>query len=463
MKLLKSLLLVIVSVLLYTNSRAQNNNTHPTWILNGNIYEVNVRQYTPEGTFKAFERHLQRLKNMGVQTLWFMPINPISRKDRKGSLGSYYAVSNYEAINPEYGSMDDWKELVTKAHSLGFKVIIDWVPNHTGADHYWLQTHPDFYVKDSIGNAVVPFGWTDTRQLDYTNIEMQDSMIASMRYWLKNSNIDGFRCDVAWNVPGSFWKKCIGELKDTKKDIFMLAEGDKSYLHPSGFDATYPWDMFHMMVKVAKGERPAFALDSVKKLYDTLYPSNGLEMYFTSNHDENSWNKADYETMPGPVHAPFAVFTQTMYHSIPLIYGGQEEPFLRAISFFEKDTIVFKKYQRASFYKKLLLLRKYDPALNSYSAFKKIKTNNDNDVYAYVRYSGKKFVFVLLNLSDKKQTIKLKDKLPNNLDTTTMLFDVMKGVDTKNNFSSSFSLAPWGYTVLMDDDAILEKKISFTK
>jgi alpha-amylase len=465
MHCLKPLFIVLFFIGLFNQVTAQTNfiSNHPAWIMQGNIYEVNVRQYTPEGTFKAFEKHLQRIKNMGVQTLWFMPINPISVKDRKGSLGSYYAISNYKAINPEYGTMDDWKHLVNKAHLMGFKVIIDWVPNHTGADHYWLQTHPGFYVKDSIGNPVIPFGWVDTRQLDYTNMEMQDSMIASMKYWLKNSNIDGFRCDVAWNVPGSFWKRCISELKDTKKDIFMLAEGDKSYLHPSGFDATYPWDMFHMMLKVAKGERPAFALDSVKKMYDTLYPSNALEMYFTSNHDENSWNKADYETMPGPVHAPFAIFTQTMYHSVPLIYGGQEEPFLRAISFFEKDTIVFKKYQRAAFYKKLLLLRKYDPALNSFSAFKKIKTTNDDNVYAYVRYSGKHFVFVLLNLSDKKQTVKLKEKLPDNFGKTTMLFDVMKGGKSKNTFSSSFNLAPWGYVVLMDDDASIEAKAVLSK
>lgn len=196
---------------------------HPAWIMQGNIYEVNVRQYTKEGTFNAFAKHLDRLKEMGVQTLWFMPINPISKVDRKGTLGSYYAVSDYTAINPEFGTLSDWKQLVKSIHTKGMKVIIDWVPNHTGADNRWLTEHPDFFVKDSSGKAAIPYDWADTRQLDYKNRVMADSMIASMKYWLTASNIDGFRCDVAWNVPGSFWRRCIGQLKQVK-NIFMLAE-----------------------------------------------------------------------------------------------------------------------------------------------------------------------------------------------------------------------------------------------
>ncbi|HEY6504271.1 MAG TPA: alpha-amylase family glycosyl hydrolase, partial [Chitinophagaceae bacterium] len=382
---------------------------HPGWIMQGNVYEVNVRQYTPEGTFKAFEQYLDRLKEMGVQTLWFMPINPIGKVDRKGVMGSYYAVSDYTAINPEFGTMDDWKTFVKHAHEMGFKVIIDWVPNHTSADHVWLTTHPNFFVKDSTGKAAIPFDWTDTRQLDYNNNEMQDSMTAAMKFWLRETGIDGFRCDVAWNVPGSYWAKCITELKKVNSNIFMLAEGDKPYLHPSGFDATYPWEMFHMMVKVAKRERPAFALDSIKTRFDTLYPKNGLLLYFTSNHDENSWNKADYATMPGAIHAPFAVFTQTMYNTVPLVYSGQEEPFLDSLSFFYKDTIPFKNYGRAKFYTTLQELRKSNPALASNASFKKINVGDDNALYAYTREAGGKKVFVILNLSGKEQTIKVAD------------------------------------------------------
>jgi glycosidase len=414
---------------------------HPGWIMQGNVYEVNVRQYTPEGTFKAFEKHLDRLKDMGVQTLWFMPINPIGKADRKGAMGSYYAVSDYTAINPEFGTIDDWKTLVKRAHEMGFKVIIDWVPNHTSADHIWLTTHPGFFIKDSLGKAAIPFDWTDTRQLDFTNIEMQDSMIASMKYWLTDTGIDGFRCDVAWNVPGPFWTKCIDELKKVNKDIFMLAEGDKSYLHPSGFDATYPWEMFHKMVSVAKGQRPAFALDSIRNRFDTLYPKNGLELYFTSNHDENSWNKADYATMPGPVHAPFAVFTLTTANSIPLIYSGQEEPFLDSLSFFYKDTIPFKNYGRAKFYKTLLELRTNNSALAANASFKKVLVGDEKALYAYVREADGKKVFVILNLSAGEQTIKVTDASLHGEP-----YNVFMGMKEPLK-DTEWKIEPWGYVV----------------
>ncbi len=345
---------------------------HPDWIMQGNIYEVNIRQYTPEGTFKAFSASLPRLKEMGVQTLWFMPVNPISKVDRKGALGSYYAVSDYYGINPEYGTMDDFKSLVKQAKTMGFKVLIDWVPNHTGADHYWLKTNPDFYVTDSTGKAISQFDWSDTRKLNYKNPVMADSMIQTMKYWLTETGIDGFRVDVAWGLPDEFWQKCIPELKKVNPNLFMLAEADGPQYHKDGFDASYPWTIFHMMNKIAAGERPAFALDSVITAMDTTYPASALRLYFTSNHDENSWNKADYATMPGPKHAPFAVLTQTLARSVPLVYSGQEEPFLDSISFFYKDTISFGKFQRAPFYKTLLELRKSTPALAANASSRKV-------------------------------------------------------------------------------------------
>jgi alpha-amylase len=381
---------------------------HPGWILQGNIYEVNVRQYTHEGTLKAFGKHLDRLKAMGVQTLWFMPLSPISVEGRKGSLGSYYAVSDYTAVNPEFGTMADWIALVNEIHHKGMKVIIDWVPNHTGADNRWLTGHLDFFVKDSSGKAAMAKDWSDTRQLDYNNPVMEDSMIAAMKFWLVQSNIDGFRCDVAWNVPGSFWHKCIPELKKIK-NVFMLAEGDSSYLPKNGFDAVYPWHMFHMMEKIAKGDRPAFGLDSIQKETVARYPANTIQMYFTSNHDENSWNKADYGSFPGKVHAPFAVFTQTMANSVPLIYSGQEEPVLRPLQFFEKDPIEFGKFGREKFYKTLLNLRKDNPALSANASFRKINAGDNKTVYAFVRQKGTNKILVILNLSDKEQSISVKD------------------------------------------------------
>lgn len=414
---------------------------HPEWIMQGNIYEVNTRQYTPEGTFNAFATHLDRLKEMGVQTVWFMPINPISKKDRKGTLGSYYAVADYTGINPEYGTLEDWKSLVKKIHEKNMKVLIDWVPNHTGADHPWLQTHPDFFVKDSTGQAATMFDWTDTRVLDFKNNEMQDSMIAAMKYWVTETGIDGFRVDVAWNVPGEFWKKCIPQLKTVKNDLFFLAEGDKAYLMTSGFDAFYPWEMFHMMVKVAAGDRPAFALDSIKTKYDTTYPKEAIPMYFTSNHDENSWNKSDYATFPGPSHAPFAVFTQTMGGTVPLVYSGQEEPLLRPLPFFEKDSLIFKKLERAKFYTTLQKLRTSNPALAADASFRKIKAGDDKAIYAYVREKSGKKILVILNLSKKEQGITISDK--------TLLgnpYNVFMGT-TEPLGDSEWKIQPWGYVI----------------
>ena len=423
-----------------TNAASETINGHPAWIMQGNIYEVNVRQYTQEGTLQAFAKHLDRLKEMGVQTVWFMPINPISKVDRKGSLGSYYAVSDYTALNPEFGTIADFKQIVQSIHNKGMKVIIDWVPNHTGADNRWLTEQPDFFVKDSAGKAAMAVDWADTRQLNYKNPVMQDSMIAAMKYWVSKTDIDGFRCDVAWNVPASFWRKCIPQLK-SMKSIFMLAEGDSTYLPESGFDAVYPWHMFKMMEKIAKGERPAFGLDSIKRENDEMYPANAIQMYFTSNHDENSWNNADYGTFPGAVHEPFAVFTQTMASSVPLIYGGQEEPVLRALKFFDKDPMTFDKLQRAAFYKTLLDLRKRNEALSAGASFRKVSVGDDKAVYAFVREKGEKKVFVILNLSPSRQPITIKENT-----FYGDAYNVFKG--RKESLSSKeMNLEPWGYRV----------------
>ena len=424
-------------------SKAQNDSLedgHPAWIMQGNIYEVNIRQYTPEGTFKAFEPNLDRLKNMGVQTLWFMPINPISKVDRKGALGSYYAVSDFTAVNPEYGNLNDFKHLVNLAHSKGFKVLIDWVPNHTGADHYWLTKHPDFYVKDSSGKPKMEFDWTDTRKLNYANPEMVDSMIADMKFWLVNANIDGFRCDHADGPTLDFWKKCNAELKQGR-NIFMLAEVDAPEYITAGFDAVYPWDVFHVMNDIAAGKSDAMTLDALMKHDDSTYPAHAIQMYFTSNHDENSWNKADYATMPGAVHAPFAVLTQTLEHSIPLVYTGQEEPVLDSISFFYKDTIHFGRYARAPFYKTLLMLRKSNRALDADASFTKLSTSDDKAIFAFVRQSGNQKVMVMTNLSSQPQTFTVNYSMP------PIMQDVFSKKLDEIHKNEQVTLPAWGYKV----------------
>ena len=249
-----------------------------------------------------------------------------------------------------------------------------------------------------------------------------------------------FAADVAWNVPGAFWQKCIPQLR-RMKTIFMLAEGDSAYLPKSGFDAVYPWHMFHMMEKIARGDRPAFGLDSIRLMNDSVYIPGTIQMYFTSNHDENSWNKADFGSFPGPVHAPFVVLTQTMVNGVPLIYGGQEEPVLRAIQFFEKDPIGFGKYKRAKFYKTLLALRKRNPALSPDASFSKITAGDPAAVYAYTRQKSGKKVLVILNLSGKEQSINIHDKKLSG--TPLNIFSGAKEPVT----TKPWKMEPWGYAV----------------
>lgn len=427
------------------NSDSSRIDGHPAWIMQGNIYEVNLRQYTKEGTFKAFATHLDRLREMGVQTLWFMPVNPISKTERKGTLGSYYAVADYTAVNPEYGTMDDWKALVKQAHDKGFKVMIDWVPNHTGADNYWLQKHPDFYVKDSTGKPVSQFDWTDTRKLNFENAELRDTMTAQMKFWVTETGIDGFRCDYAVGPSRTFWKACVKELKAASPGIFLLAETDSAWLHDMGFDATYAWPEFGMMKLIASGKRKAFAFDSVLHFTDSTLPSNALRLFFTSNHDENSWNKADYETMPGASHEPFMVLTQTMKRSIPLVYSGQEEPVLRAIPFFEKDDMHFGKYLRAPMYRSLQLLRKNNPALAGNAAFTRVPSDKPDAVYAYYRSSGDHIVFVVLNLTGAAQKVTLS---AGSLPTSTGNYSVLGKEGSLQAIPGSFDLQPWGWSVI---------------
>lgn len=416
---------------------------HPSWIEQGNIYEVNTRQYTPEGTFRAFEKHLDRLRNMGVQTLWFMPIQPIGKEGRKGALGSYYAISDYRNVNPEFGTMEDWKTLVNKIHNIGMKVIIDWVPNHTAPDHPWVKSHPEFYIRDSVTGIPVHqpgTDWTDTRKLDFKNQQLADSVIAVMKFWISETGIDGYRCDHAQGQGKDFWRRCNAELKSLNKNILMLAEAEDEWLYDSGFDMSYGWKFFHKTVDIAAGKRPAFSLDSVLYKQDSVFKPNALFLYFTSNHDENSWNKADYGTMPGASHAPFAVLSQTMKQSVPLIYSGQEEPVLDSISFFYKDTIDFSRLQRANFYKTLLNLRKNNTALSANASFKKLVTNNDTALYAFEREKDGNKILVILNLSKKAQKLNWKDH-PSEKEWNNVFAGNKEPVD------KGFGIEPWGYVV----------------
>ena len=417
---------------------------HPSWSAQSNIYEVNLRQYSVSGSIKAFEKHLSRLKKMGVEVLWFMPINPIGVEGRKmttSDLGSYYAVKDYKGFNEEFGTMGDWKAFVLHAHSMGFKVMIDWVANHSSPDNHWIKKHSNFYKKDKDGVIMLPNpDWTDTRKLDYSNKELRDSMIDAMKFWVKVTGIDGFRCDAAGEVPSDFWKQCIISLKKIK-DVFMLAEADSPDLHYAGFDETYTWNIMGEMEHLYKGKLTVAQFDSVVQSNIARYPKNADRLYFTTNHDENSWNGTEFEKY-GDAYKVFAVFAQTMYQSVPLIYSGQEIGNTKRLKFFVKDTIPWGNYVEAPFYSTLLHLRRNNIALSADATFKRIITANDVAIYAYLREKAGKKVLIILNLSGQPQSFTIKQKAV--FGEPTNVF-----ISGKEKLGSDhvYRMQPWGYEV----------------
>lgn len=435
-------LLLIFMVFLIVGTGAQKASIHPSWSAQSNIYEVNLRQYSQSGSIKDFAKHLSRLRKMGVEILWFMPITPIGIEGRKmtnDELGSYYAVRDYQAVNEEFGTMADWKNLVRQAHALGFKVITDWVANHSAPDNHWITVHPDFYKKDKNG-FVIPHDWTDTRKLNYDNHELRDSMIAAMKFWIRETNIDGFRCDVAEDVPADFWKQCISSLRKIK-NVFMLAEGEKPWLHKAGFDATYTWSVMGTMADLYTGKKSVSQFDSVLQHNIKIFPKDAYRMYFTANHDENSWNGTEFEKY-GDAYKTFAVFTQTMYQSIPLIYNGQEVPNMKRLKFFVKDPISWDKFEMASFYQKLLALRKSNAALSATASYRRLKSSAYDAIFAYVRQNAGHKVIVVLNLSPNAQKFRLNENVING--NPLNLFTGKKEVI---GLSHEFTLEAWGYTV----------------
>ncbi|MEP6616019.1 MAG: alpha-amylase family glycosyl hydrolase [Ginsengibacter sp.] len=436
-------LVLLISLFFIAMVGGYAQNSHPAWSSQTNIYEVNLRQYSASGSFKDFATHLTRLKNMGVQVLWFMPLTPIGiegRKETTDELGSYYAVKDYKAVNPEFGTMNEWKALVKKAHVMGFKVITDWVPNHSSPDNIWIKTHPDFYKKDSAGNFMIPHDWSDTRKLNYDNRELRDSMIAAMKFWLKESDIDGFRCDVAGDVPTDFWKECITSLRKIK-NVFMLAEADKPELHLAGFDETYGWSVMESMIKLVAGQKTLSQVDSQINHNIKAFPKNAYRLYFTTNHDWNSWEGTEFERY-GDAYKTMAVFTQTMYQSVPLIYGGQEIPNKRRLKFFVKDPIEWKKFEMAPFYKTLLTLRKNNPALAADASYRRLVTANDVAIFAYVRKKAGHKVAVILNLSNEPQKFRIRDK-----ELTGQPMNLFMGVKEKISDIHIYSIEPWGFIV----------------
>ncbi|MEY4804979.1 MAG: hypothetical protein RL331_1500 [Bacteroidota bacterium] len=413
----------------------------PEWVQNATIYEVNIRQFTPEGTFGAFEKHLPRLKAMGVDILWLMPIHPIGELNRKGSLGSYYAVRDYRGINPEFGTHEDFAHLVEAAHNLGMKVIIDWVANHTSPDARWIEEgRLDWYTLDSMGKVQPTIGtdWWDVADLNYDNPQMRKEMISCMEYWVRDFNIDGYRCDVAGWVPMDFWITARIAL-DQIKPVFMLAEAEGKELY-SAFEMTYGWEFHHILNDVAKGKKNAA---DVQAYFERMQlPIGAFHMNFTSNHDENSWNGTEMERM-GEARFAMAVMAATI-QGMPLVYNGQETSLDRRLKFFDKDSINWDKMDLVDFYTRLLQLHQNQPALKvgaQQTAPKFLSTKDQKDLLIYSREQGNSRILVVLNLSAKAKKVTLGAAAAGTYKNLfTDQIEELKGKQV-------LTLAPWGYAV----------------
>ena len=359
---------------------------HPAWTKNATIYEANIRQHSKEGSFQKFEEYLPELKKMGVKVIWLMPINPIGEKNRKGTLGSYYAVRDYRGVNPEFGTPADFKKLVKSIHAQGMYVIIDWVPNHTAWDHPWAEKHPEFYEKDKDGKFVPPVpDWADVISLDYNNQQLRKEMVEAMRFWLTEYNIDGFRCDVAAMVPTDFWNDTRKELDKTKK-VFMLAEAHEFELHEKAFDMTYGWQFKDLFNDIAKGKKSVKDLDAYLNGEEKHYHADAYRMLHITNHDLNSWEGTEFVRLGDGVEA-FLVLSNIM-KGMPLMYSGQEAGNNKALNFFERDPIEWKPHPFKQLYTKLFQLKKTNKALWNGAAggeMHRIQTGADEHVFAFTR------------------------------------------------------------------------------
>lgn len=376
---------------------------HAAWSYDAVIYEMNIRQTTPEGTFRSAARRLPLLRNIGVDAVWLMPVYPIGSINRKGTLGSYYSISNYCAVNPEFGTMADFDDFVAEAHRLGMRVLLDWVANHTSRDAVWLSECPtDWYERNADGSAKVPCDWDDTAKLNYANREVWRGEIDAMSFWLREHDVDGFRCDMAMLVPIEFWQQARSELQRINPDVFMLAEAEEQNLFDNAFDASYTWEMHHILCDVAQGRRRVWDLRNYIYADRGRYPQSAMRLMFTSNHDENSWNGSEFARF-GAAAEIMAALTFVLPQSLPLIYTGQEYGYDHSFAFFDKDPMPLQQDNRfTSLYRRLCALKHSNSALRSADAggsFTEINNNAPDCMMTFVRETADNRVVALMNLS----------------------------------------------------------------
>ncbi len=449
---MSAILVMLLAVFAACNQSARTENSGdtetvltapPDWARNSVIYEVNLRQYSDEGSIQAFIKEMPRLKELGVDILWLMPVHPIGEKNRKGTLGSYYSVRDYLDVNPEFGTKEDFKQLVDEAHKLGMYVIIDWVANHTAWDNKMIEDHPEWYTKDSLGDMIAPFGWSDVAELDYDQQALRDYMIQALMYWVDDMNIDGFRCDVAGMVPTDFWEAARDSLESIKP-VFMLAEAEQADLVEKAFDADYAWNLMHIMNQNAAGEQN---LDSIRNYFEkqkNLGEKRAFKMNFTTNHDENSWNGTVFERY-GDAYETYGALT-FIAPGMPLIYSGQEVGNAKRLEFFEKDPIEWNDHEITSVYKKLAQIKKENPALanGAYGGTMEfVPVNQPDEVLAFERTKDGNSILAFFNFSNQDVSFMIKDKAFN-----AAYENLMDGNGINIDAATAIDLPPYGYLIL---------------
>jgi len=416
----------------------------PEWIRHETIYEVNVRQFSAAGNFAGVEEQLPRLRQLGVGVLWLMPIYPIGVENRKGTLGSPYAVRDYYGVNPEFGTEADFARLVNAAHAQGFRLVLDWVPNHAAWDNPLVKEHPDFFVHDAQGRCVPPVDtdWTDVVQFDFKNPTVGDYETAAMIHWIQKFGIDGFRCDFAKGLPTAVWNEISARLRAVRPDLFLLAEADLPQEQLRAFDAAYSFGMMKVFTDVAAGGAGVSKIEDELVRTQVAFPRGAPLIRYTTNHDENSWAGTDLERLGGGVEA-FAVMT-FMLDGIPLIYNGQEAGLDRRLKFFEHDPIPWQPSPRADFYRTLCHLKHADPALATGAPMRRIATTVNGSVYALLREAGAHRVISFCNLTAKDVTVDAVDPVLNG-----RWRDAFTGETITWQVPVSFPLPSWKYRVLV--------------
>ena len=420
--------------------------TNPDWVKNATVYELNIRQFSPEGSFKAVEKQLPRLKKMGIDIIWLMPVQPIGIVNRKGSLGSYYSVKDYLKVNPEFGTEADFRNLVKEIHAQGMYVILDWVANHSSWDSNLVTQHPEWYTKsrDAKFQSTPWRDYDDIIDFDYSQPALRKYMTDALKFWVKEYNIDGYRCDVASFVPIDFWENARAEL-ETIKPVFMLAEAEDKELHRKAFDATYNWTLWNILHQIATQNKSVKTLsEAYIAEHISIFPKEGIRMNFTDNHDKNSWEGNQYSNF-GPALKSAIVFTAIM-DGMPLVYSGQEAGLDRSLKFFDRDPIEWKKHENEVLYTTLFNLKHQNQALwNGKHGGEMVRIMNDqmDQVISFVREKNGDKVLAFMNLS--------KDPVQVNFDThfdQGMYTNLFTGKPQEVKAQTIFSLKPWEYVVL---------------